>query len=203
MIAITSSSCPRLSAQDHQPFLVLLPAISRHAQRALRKLRPQQREDALCEVLALAFCAYCRLVELGRQEMAYATPLARFAVAHYRQGRQVGSRFTSRDVCSTAAQRRRDFRLLSLQACGSKATSWLEMLVDTKLTPVSDRVAFRLDFEVWLDRQIRRDRQLAEYLALGHSTLEAAQEFKVSPGRISQLRRALERDWQAFQGEGT
>lgn len=36
--------------------------------------------DAVQETVASAFVAYARLVKLGKEELAYATPLAQFAV---------------------------------------------------------------------------------------------------------------------------
>ena len=40
-------------------------------------------------------------------------------------------------------------------------------------------------------------------LALSHTTGEVAKRFRVSAGRISQLRRDLQRSWEEFQGEAT
>ena len=42
-------------------------------------------------------------------------------------------------------------------------------------------------------------RQVALRLAVGDTTSEAAVQFRVSQARISQLRRELEADWEAFQ----
>jgi DNA-binding NarL/FixJ family response regulator len=47
----------------------------------------------------------------------------------------------------------------------------------------------------------QRNRQIAEALSLGHSTSAVAKRFKVSPGRISQLRNELQQSWLEFQGE--
>jgi hypothetical protein len=59
----------------------------------------------------------------------------------------------------------------------------------------------RLDVSRWLETLAPRDRRLAETLAMGESTGKAAKKFRISPGRISQMRRQLCIDWQAFQGE--
>ena len=40
-----------------------------------------------------------------------------------------------------------------------------------------------------------------EALATGETTKKAAKRFRVTPGRISQLRRELQQNWQDFQGE--
>jgi transposase-like protein len=46
-----------------------------------------------------------------------------------------------------------------------------------------------------------RKRGIAEALALGSTTGETARHYGVSDGRISQMRREFERDWNTFQGE--
>jgi hypothetical protein len=38
-------------------------------------------------------------------------------------------------------------------------------------------------------------------LAAGYSTAEAAERFRLSPGRISQLRREYQDAWEVFQRE--
>ena len=44
-------------------------------------------------------------------------------------------------------------------------------------------------------------RRIAEALALGHTTADVAKRFRVTPGRVSQLRRELQNSWQTFHGE--
>jgi hypothetical protein len=198
MIAIPKQSTQPANAHHDERFLELAPAIERYARVAFRNLQPQAREEAICSVLADAFCAYRRLAELGKQDMAYPIPLARYAVARYRAGRCIANRANSRDVSDLVAQRRRGFRLDSLEHADLKST-WADMLADNTLTPVLDQVAFRLDFPAWLRGLSRRDRNLARFLALGNTTSEAAQQFNVTRGRISQLRSKLQTSWQAFQ----
>ena len=134
MIAIPKQSRQAASSQHDERFLELVPAIERYARWAFRNLQPQSREEAVCSVLADAFCAYRRLVELGKQDVAYAIPLARFAVARYRAGRCIANRLNSRDVSAFVAQRRRGFSLRSLDPAGT-SSSWADMLADNTLTP--------------------------------------------------------------------
>src|SRR6187401_2347761 len=79
-------------------FLTMLPQIRRVARHAFRRMARDCREDAIQEVIANCFVAYARLVERGREQYAFATPLARFAVRHYRDGRRVGSSANCHDV---------------------------------------------------------------------------------------------------------
>ena len=76
-----------------------------------------------------------------------------------------------------------------------------EFIVEDRRTPVPDQAAFRCDFPKWLNNLTCQKRQIAEKLAVGNSTRKVAQECKVSPGRISQIRRELENSWQEFHGE--
>jgi DNA-directed RNA polymerase specialized sigma subunit len=59
----------------------------------------------------------------------------------------------------------------------------------------------RCDFSDWLKSLKRRDRRIAEVLAVGERTQNVAKRFKVSAGRVSQLRRELAESWRAFVGD--
>ena len=59
----------------------------------------------------------------------------------------------------------------------------------------------RIDFGDWLRTLSRRNRRLAQFLALGYQTTAAAKHFGVGLPRISQLRRALAQSWGTFIGE--
>ena len=86
------------------------------------------------------------------------------------------------------------------------AGNWREehQLDDTTLrqrsTP-ADIAAMRVDFAAWLRQLERRKRAAAKLLASGAATCEAAAQLRLSPARISQLRRELKTDWARFQGE--
>jgi len=202
MIAITKQTRQSTQVQDDEQFLQMMPTIKRHARLAFRNLQPQDREEATSEVVCNAFCAFRRLAALGKQQSAFATPLARFAVAHFRAGRRVG-KLNSNDVTSVVNQRQHGFSLRSLQLGLSDEGVWIEILADNKLTPVPDQVAFRIDFPAWFRLQNQRDRKLTKFLALGNSATEAARHFGVSEARVSQLRSKLRSSWQEFQGEAT
>jgi hypothetical protein len=66
---------------------------------------------------------------------------------------------------------------------------------------VDELAAFRIDFPAWLTRLAPRQRRIAKFLAVGNSTSEAARHFRLSWGRISQLRRELFLDWLQFHDE--
>ena len=70
----------------HAAFLEMLPKIRRVAEWAFRKVRTEQRDELVCEVIADALVAFARLVALGKQHLAFPTPLARYAVARVAPG---------------------------------------------------------------------------------------------------------------------
>lgn len=182
-------------------FVALLPAIRAHARIAFRALRPEARDDAIQEAVANACVAYVRLVQLGKQDLAYPSALVRFAVKHYWAGRRVGSSMNSGDVLCRHAQRHRGFQVEQLDAGYAGRKGWSEALADNTRSPVPDQVAFRIDFPAWLAGQNCRDRRLARFLALGNCPAEAADRFGISRARISQIRQELRESWAEFQGD--
>jgi hypothetical protein len=63
---------------------------------------------------------------------------------------------------------------------------------------VPEQVQFRIDFPAWLATWPERDRRLIEALGLGERTMALAQQFGLTPGRISQKRRQYHDDWERF-----
>jgi hypothetical protein len=182
-------------------FEELLPAIEQHAAVAFRSLPPSEREDLVAEAVANAFCAYQRLVERGKADIAYATPLASFAVRQIRSGRRVGSRLNSKDVSSKYAQRARRIKMQRLDVRYRFQNRWQEMVVEDKTAGPAVVAATRIDFAAWLRSLKPRMRRIATYLAAGETTSMAAKKFKVSRGRISQVRGELRAAWSKFQNE--
>ncbi|HEU5431661.1 MAG TPA: hypothetical protein VFU81_08365, partial [Thermomicrobiales bacterium] len=143
-----------------------------------------------------------RLAERGKADVAYASPLARYAVRQVRSGRQVACPLNTYETLSVYAQRKLGFSVGRLHQADAADGTWKELLVaDRRATP-AELAASRLDFAAWWRRLPRRNRRIAAALAAGATTSETARAFKLSAGRISQLRRELEASWRQFQGEG-
>jgi hypothetical protein len=180
----------------------MLPAIRRQAGIAFRHLPSEFRDDAVQEVMANATVAYARLAELGRTSVAYPSVLARYGIAQYKAGRRVGNRLNIRDALSPYAQQRKRFRVESLDRFDEEENQWREAVVeDTRSSPVPETVAFRVDFADWLSSLPRRDRRIAESLAIGNRTGEVGKRFDVTAGRVSQLRQQFKTSWTEFHGE--
>jgi hypothetical protein len=201
MIAIAHQSQPSPTADWQTGFLQLLPRIERYAYVALKGLQGEAKEDAMSEVIALCVCAYRRLSERNQLQRAFASVLVRYAVAMYFNGRRVGTAQCSHDVYSSRAREEAGVDIRSIGTPVEQRQAWMECLTDNHRSPVPDQAHFRIEFPRWLRTQTRRNRQIAERLSLGYSTAEVAQRFKVSPGRISQIRRELHDSWQEFTAD--
>lgn len=211
-------SCPwpALSNRGADEFLALVPIVERHARIVFRHLPPVEREEALAEATAAALVAFRSLRRRGLDPVRdFPSQIATYAVLHVKDGRHVGGRCSSTDVLSRKAQRRHGFRVTSLPAStrqpheelyatvhGQRTVDALEeYLRDNHRTPPPDQAAFRIDFPAFKRSLGRRDRRLLAFLELGHSGKDAAARFRLSPGRVSQLRHAWHREWQRRSGD--
>ena len=202
MMRIASAPAPKPIPEWHELFLRMLPAIRQHARISFRHLAPERREDCVEEAICNACCAVARLAELNKLDLCYASVLSRFAVAQVRDGRKVGCKLNVRDVLSRYCQRKKNLIVERLDRFDDEENAWAEaVVVDTRSAPVPDIVSFRVDFADWLASLCRRDRRIAESLAIGNRTSDVAERFELSEGRISQLRRELAESWRSFIDE--
>ena len=199
--------CPQGPGQGagalHAAFVALLPRIERHARICFRQLGcPQGRDDAVAEAVALAWRSYLRLVERGKDPAQFVSRFAGYAARAVRRGRRVCGQEAGQEVLSPRAQARHSFAVLPLPGLGTLAGSPLEeALLDNGITPPPEAAAFRIDFLAWLATWPERDRRLIEGLGLGERTLALADQFGLTPGRISQKRREYHGDWERFCSE--
>ena len=185
----------------HEKFLQMLPVIQRSASIAFRHLKAEAREEAIQDVTANALVAFVRLVERGKADLAFPTVLARYGVSQFRGGRRVGTRLNVRDVMSPFAQRNKGIKVERLHRYHWEEAAWREILVEDKRATPAEVAASRIDFGDWLQTLPRRQRRIAETLATGETTTRTARIFRISAGRVSQIRRQLYEAWKTFQGE--
>jgi hypothetical protein len=191
---------PRSKPAWHAAFLAMLPAIRTHARIAFRDHAPEAREELVQEVVCNALQAYVRLVELGKADLAYASPLAKYAVAQVRDHRRVGAHLNVRDVMHPYCQAKKDVvveRLDKIDADGE----WQEILIEDRHAGPADVARVRLDFAAFLRSLPIKVRRIAKFLSRGETTNAAARKFDVSAGRISQIRKELKEAWQKFVGD--
>jgi hypothetical protein len=216
-VSLSKVACPTHNPEAlHAHFLQILPRIEAHAQIRFSFLRcPGKREDAIAEVVALAWKWFLRLVEQGKDIDQFVSVLADYGVRHVRCGRRLCGQEKARDVMSSRAQRSKGFSVEPLNSSTRRCLeevlgdphgqdaidTFEERLRDNTLSPVPDQAAFRLDFPAWLSQLSQRNREVAKDMTLDLGTFELADKHKISAGRISQLRRELHLDWKRFHGE--
>jgi hypothetical protein len=185
----------------HSQFLGLLPAIRRQARVAFRFLDAEAREDAIQGTIAHAYVAFIGLVKKDRAELAYAAPLARYAVARVLADRHIGTSVNAQDVSSAWCQRQKGIHAISLDESGAGKYGWHDIVVEDRRATPADTAAMRIDFEAWLTSLPSKQRQIAELLAMGEPTKHVARRFRLTAGRVSQIRRLLHRSWCLLQGD--
>jgi len=179
----------------------MLPTIRENARHRFCHFPREEREDLIAEAVALAFGMFVRLVERGKVELGYATPLAVYACRQVAVGRRLGSPLNVKDVTSTYCQRRKGVFVERLDRYDVQDGKWQEIVMEDRRTTPADIAATRIDFSDWLRTLPQRQRRIAETLALGETTSRTARMFRISAGRVSQIRRELYDAWQEFQGE--
>jgi hypothetical protein len=217
-IACTSPNpCTSLCSDSLEAgFLALLPKIQTHAQIFFRHIVcPATKADKVAETIALAWKWYCRLRERGKDVRQFPMAFCFVVARAVKSGRRLCGMEPAKDVLSPAAQQRHGFKAESLPTSTRRSyhsiqavvkgqqemDAYEERLQDNLVTPPPEAAAFRIDFPEFLSGLSERDRDLAMYLSLGHRPSKAANKFGLSPGRVTHLRQAWCRGWNAFQGE--
>ncbi|MCA9237566.1 MAG: hypothetical protein KDA44_18965 [Planctomycetales bacterium] len=178
--------------------LTLWPQIERQTEFAVQKLRPGERDEARQSIFASVAVAYAELAAQGRAALAFPGPLVAYGLRHYQAGRLIGGRVNSRDVGSRRWRHVSGQRFASLADCQETLA-----LADQRRATPAEIACLRIDFAAWLGTLSVRDRQLTRQLARGEETRQVAARFRLSAGRVSQLRRELYDSWQRFCGEPT
>jgi DNA-binding NarL/FixJ family response regulator len=187
------------TGSDGERFLGMLPQILRQARIASRGLRAEARDELMQEVVANAYCAFVQLVLNGQAAVAYPTPLAQFALRQIRAGRRVGNRMNSQDVLSPSAGRVHRPTIETLDGHDPRTGRWKEILVEDRHAGPADIAAARIDIAAWLGTLSPRYCQIVQALVTGESTSAVARKFKLTNGRISQLRQWFRAHWERFQ----
>jgi hypothetical protein len=150
-------------------------------------------------VVSLCWKWWLRLVQRGKNPATFVSTLASYAARAVRSGRRLCGQERAKDALSPAAQQRHRFTVGKLPDFSTESTNPLaEALTDNTISPVLDQVQFRCDFPDWLGTHSRRNRNITVEMAKGEKTQDLARRFKISPARISQLRRELHDDWMQF-----
>ena len=195
MIAPIKKTC---HSDSNAMFIAMMPAIERYARFFFLHLKPEAREEAIEGVLAYAFVAFTRLVESGKIDLVYPSVLARFGAAQIRSGRKVGTPENKRDLLSSHAQSKNGFVVDRLDRFDKQEDEWKEIAIEDRTSGPAEVAITRIDFTAGLTTLTSHQRKLAKVLAIGESTKDAARKFRITPGRVSQTRRELQRAWDDF-----
>jgi hypothetical protein len=202
MVALVkSSSVVDAPEAQHDRFLAMLPLIRRKALAAFRNQRFEAREELIQEVVANSYRTWVLLVRRGKESVAYATPLAQYAIRQVRDGRRVGGRLSTLDIMSPGASKVHGFRVERFGQRDQQTGILNEQLVEDRRAGPAATATARLDLAAWLRSLSQRNRQIAKALSVGESTGNVASRFGLSAGRVSQLRDWLRQHWEQFQGD--
>jgi hypothetical protein len=185
-------------------FLALvLPRILSHGRVYFRGIQcPNRQEDAIQEMISLAWNWHLRLAENGKDSTLFPTALASYAARAVRTGRGLVGQESSKDVLSLLTQQRHHFAAGKLPDFETLSDHPLtEALADNTQSPPDEIVCFKLDFSAWLDSLTERNRGIVEDLMVGERTGDVAHKYGLSAGRISQLRREFCLGWRIFCGD--
>ena len=186
----------------HDRFLAILSRIRLHGCVYFHHLRPDRRQEAVAEMIALSWKWFVRLARRDKDASRFPAALASFAARAVRSGRRLCGQERSKDVLSSLAQQQHGFTLSSIPDGSTLSGNVFdEALRDNTQSPPAEQVAFRLDFPAWLLTLSDRDRRVIADLMLGERTLDVAEKYGMSAGRVSQLRREFLVDWRRFNGE--
>jgi hypothetical protein len=196
-------------------FLALLPRIESQARIYFRGIRCRTKKaDCVAEVVAICWKWFCRLARRGKDATQFVGALAALAARAVWSGRRACRSESTVDVTSSVAQRRHGFvvqpfppvrqsheALYSTVRGQQIQDAMEERLVDNTMTPVPEQAAFRLDFPAWLKTLTERERRIIRAMSWNERTKDLSRRFRVTPGRISQMRREFSDDWRRFVGD--
>ena len=191
-------------AHLHASFLaIVLPRVLSHGRVCFRGMKcPHRREDAIQDMIGLAWTWHLRLAEKGKDATCFPTALASYAARAVRSGSRVAGQERVNDILSPVAQRRHRFYVGRLPDFETLTQHPLcEALLDNTKSPPDETVCFKLDFLAWLASLTERDRSIVEDLMMGERARDVANKYRISPARISQKRREFCRDWFVYCGD--
>jgi DNA polymerase-3 subunit epsilon len=162
----------------HAAFLSLVPRLQTHARVRFRHLRPVDREEAVAEVVAYGFASFLRLKERDKDPATFPAVFAHFVARAVANGRRVVRRPSARDLLARPRGGRVAVHKLDDPMPGGGW--WRDAALDRRVR-VDEQAAFNIDFPAWLATLPAPKRRVAELLARGHGTDEAASRTGLSP----------------------
>jgi len=187
-------------AEVNDRFVVMLPKIRRNARWAFKNYNADRRTEAVQAIVVIAFEMHQKLAVQGRMDESFPSPLSKYAIGRYRDGRTGGASSCSTDVTSEhcKALGRSSVKNYGLADNIADTFQPATAAMDARYS-VHDAVQFRIDFfEGWLPQQTPRDQEIILDLMSGETTGNVAKKYKVSDASISQYRNRYFKSWNAF-----
>jgi hypothetical protein len=206
-IVMIESADQKPVSDMHARFLQLLPRLQLHGSIFFRNLPPHKKEEAIAEMIALAWKWFRRLTERGKDVSAFQMVLVYLVAKAVSSGRRVTRQESAKDAMNPRTQQRHGFRVehFELPKCHRSNPLGQEMqnemeerLCENTQTPVPEQAAFRIDWPEWMKTRTDRERRIIGDLMAGARTLDVSRKYGISPGRVSQLREKFHRDWLLF-----
>ena len=175
-------------------FVAMLPRIENFAGARFRYLDRESRGEAVQNTVALCWFRLLDLAKSGKHaDTDVVDGMIYFSIIHTAQGRLAHGRGGSNGKDAL------DYSRLGLKGVRADRIDFREHV--SAESPVPSQAAFRVDTPAWLETMPERNQRIALDLAAGYSTGEVSNRHKISPGRVSQLRREFERSYREFHGE--
>src|SRR5262249_40435352 len=119
VVSVNPTHCCKPTSCSSDPlqeaFLRLLPRIELHGQVVFRTVKcPDQQQEAIAEMVALAWRWFVRLHRQGKDPREFPSALAIFAARQVRSGRRLCGQEKARDVLSPVAQQRGQVKVEAL-----------------------------------------------------------------------------------------
>jgi hypothetical protein len=132
----------RPQAELHAAFLTILPRIELHGRVYFRHKKPEKRDEAIAEMVALAWKSFINCVRNGKNPLEFPMALARRAAQAVHNGRRLCGQEKIKDVLAPRTQRRHNFTVVSLPEGSSlNGNVFDDALIDNTQTPVPDQVS--------------------------------------------------------------
>ena len=177
-------------------FESLLEKMMPHFKFFARKMKRQHKrfdfDDCLQDLVGMALEMYHSLVKRGKE--VFYTPLVKYAIGHYREGRRFTGTNTT-DILSHQTQILERSEVCSLDQFDDADR---RRILKSREPDIFRAVQTKLDYQTWYHRQSTRDQQIIDDLAMSETTNAVAKKFGVSAGLISIKRKTFANSWNNF-----
>ena len=199
MTAITAAQPEQPSQQASRWLEQRYVELLSRANACFARYRPERREEAVAEVLAITVAAVVSAARRGVLHRLTPFWCVLYAARQLRAGRCFAGS-SSRCVLSPATQARHGIRVVSLDQPidpdADRPRSLRDLLADQEAESPLENVRRHHDYQAIFDQEAvsPKARTTAAFLAATHGTgrqTDLAAELKVTPGRITQLKGEL------------